>query len=70
MSFKRIANRFLEHWNGFLLILLGIFIGVSTKDAFTGGEDFTKHWLIIIFVYFPLFMVGSWAITKNKKGGR
>jgi len=69
MKVTKTINKFLYSWNSFWVALLIIYIGIMLTDAFKGGQDFKEHWLIILFVVFPLFLIGTWAINKNKIKG-
>jgi len=51
MKSKILANRFLWFWNSFFIILLVTYIGIGLVDAFNGGENFTKNWMIILFTH-------------------
>ncbi len=62
-------HQFLWYWNSFWVGILVIYMGIGLVDAFKGGNSFSKNWYVIIFICFPLFLIGSWAINRNKKKG-
>jgi len=54
--------------SSFFMLLLTLYIGSTLGDAFTGGENFFRDWLIILFICLPFYLLGSWTLYKNKGG--
>ena len=58
---------YLRYTCGFFRIVIAAFVGVAFYDAFFGGKNFMKEWLIIIVVVLPLYIVLSICIERLEK---